>query len=95
MLTYEEVQHVAALARLSLTKQEITTFQSDLSKVLIFFKELETLDTKAQKDIGHITGRSNEARPDRVNEVSEETKESIRKNFPESENGFLKVRSVL
>lgn len=95
MLTYEEVQHTATLARIDLTPEEITTFQSDLSKVLIFFKELEMLDTKSQKDIGHITGRVNEARTDQVREVSSEMKETIRKNFPESEDGFLKVRSVL
>lgn len=95
MLTHEEVQEVASLARISLTEEEITAFQSDLSKVLIFFKELEALDTKTQKDIGHITGRENEARPDRVSEASQDTIENIRKNFPESESGFLQVRSVL
>ncbi len=95
MLTYEEVQHVASLARIDLTDQEITTFQSDLSKVLIFFKELETLDTGSEKSIGHITGRVNEARPDQVQEASAQTREYIYKNFPESEEGFLKVRSVL
>jgi aspartyl/glutamyl-tRNA(Asn/Gln) amidotransferase C subunit len=63
--------------------------------VLIFFKELEALNTDNEKEIGHITGRVNEARPDQVREASEETKETIRKNFPESETGFLKVRSVL
>lgn len=95
MLTYEEVQHVASLARIDLTPEEITAFQTDLSKVLIFFKELETLNTDQEKSIGHITGRVNEARPDQVREVSLETQASIRKNFPESEEGFLKVRSVL
>lgn len=95
MLTYEEVEHVANLARIELSEEEIALFQSDLSKVLIFFKELEQLDTEQEKVIGHITGRVNEARGDRVEEASGETKEQIRKNFPESEVGFLKVRSVL
>lgn len=95
MLTYEEVEQVASLARIDLSPEEITLFQSDLSKVLIFFKELEQLDTENEKVIGHITGRVNEARGDQVDEASVETKEYIKKNFPESEEGFLKVRSVL
>lgn len=95
MLTFEEVQHVATLARIDLTPEEITTFQEDLSKVLIFFKELEALNTDNESDMGHITGRVNEARTDRVQEASEETKDTIRKNFPEGEEGYLKVRSVL
>jgi aspartyl-tRNA(Asn)/glutamyl-tRNA(Gln) amidotransferase subunit C len=95
MLTSEEVQHVATLARIDLTQEEITAFQEDLSKVLIFFKELEALDTEREADMGHITGRVNEARTDLVKEATEETKETIRRNFPEAEEGYLKVRSVL
>jgi aspartyl-tRNA(Asn)/glutamyl-tRNA(Gln) amidotransferase subunit C len=95
MLTAEEVQHTASLARITLSEEEIATFQSDLSKVLIFFKELETLDTEKDAEIGHITGRENEARGDQVQEVSPETRSHILKNFPEAEGDFLKVRSVL
>ncbi len=95
MLTYEEAEDVATLARIDLTPEEITAFQEDLSKVLIFFKELETLETDKASDIGHITGRVNEARPDRVQEATPETNEYIKRNFPEAEEGFLKVRSVL
>lgn len=95
MLTYEEVKHVAQLARIHLTEEEITAFQTDLSKVLVFFKELETLNTDTEKVIGHITGRENEARPDHVSDASAETQDIIQKNFPESEEGYLKVRSVL
>lgn len=94
MLTEEEVRSVAALARIELTQEEITTFQSDLSKVLIFFKELQALDTEHEKGIGHITGRSNEARFDRAEDARIETVKIIKNNFPESQNGALKVRSV-
>lgn len=95
MLTYEEVQSVAELARINLTEAEITSFQSDLSKVLIFFKELESLSTEHEKSIGHITGRVNVARTDVVQDASPETKKSILQNFPDGEEGFLKVHSVL
>lgn len=94
MLTAEEVSDVAKLARIELSSEEITTFQSDLSKVLIFFKELEALSTEHEKNAGHITGRANEARTDIVNEATTATREIIHNNFPESEEGFLKVRSV-
>ena len=94
MLSYEEVEDVAGLARIHLTKEEIESFQSDLSKVLIFFKELEALPTDTVQGMNHITGRENEARPDVVNEASSDTREEIKKNFPQSEDGYLKVRSV-
>lgn len=95
MLTYEEVQEVAKLARITLSDQEIQTFQTDLSKVLVFFTELQSLDTEHEKEIGHITGRENEARTDTLVETPKAVKEQIVKNFPEEEEGFLKVKSVL
>lgn len=94
MLTQEEVEEVAKLARIELSQEEIATFQSDLSKVLIFFKELEALDTTHIDTIGHITGRTNEARTDLVHSAGEETRKTIVKNFPEKEGDYLKVRSV-
>ena len=94
MLTADEVEEVANLARIDLSEEEVRVFQTDLSKVLVFFTELEGLNTDHEKNIGHITGRINEARPDTVKEAYPETIKGIQNNFPESETGYLKVRSV-
>jgi aspartyl/glutamyl-tRNA(Asn/Gln) amidotransferase C subunit len=84
MLTQEEVQAVAALARIELTEVETTRFQ----------KELETLDTDSLEEVGHITGRMGEAQTDIPMPSDTKTKERIHANFPESEDGYLAVRSV-
>jgi aspartyl-tRNA(Asn)/glutamyl-tRNA(Gln) amidotransferase subunit C len=95
MLTQEEVRAIGALARIELTDEEVTRFQKDLSGVLDLFTELETLDTDAVAPIGHITGRTGEARVDIPNEASVETRKQITENFPESEEGYLRVSPVL
>lgn len=95
MLTAEEVRHVAQLARIRVTDEEIKELQTDLSKVLVFFQELETVNTDQEEPIGHITGRTNKARIDEFHDTHPETLSLIKKNFPEAEGDYLKVHSVL
>ena len=40
MITKEEVKHIAKLARLGLTEEEITKFQRELSKILDYIEKL-------------------------------------------------------
>jgi aspartyl-tRNA(Asn)/glutamyl-tRNA(Gln) amidotransferase subunit C len=94
MLTKQEVYEVAALARIELTEEEAARFQKELSAVLELFSELETVDTDDLQPIGHITGRIGEARSDLSDQRSSHDREMIRKNFPEGEENYLKVRSV-
>jgi aspartyl-tRNA(Asn)/glutamyl-tRNA(Gln) amidotransferase subunit C len=94
MLTREEVKSVAALARIQLSEAEEVRFQEELSAVLDFFSELETVNTDAVDPIGHITGRLGEARVDIPDLHTESEEKMIQKNFPESDGDYLAVRSV-
>ena len=44
MINKQDVQHIAKLARLGLTEDEIKKFQKDLSSVLDYFKSLKEID---------------------------------------------------
>ena len=46
-LTREEVDHIAELAKLSLSDAEKTRFQEQLSSILDYARRLQTLDTEA------------------------------------------------
>jgi aspartyl-tRNA(Asn)/glutamyl-tRNA(Gln) amidotransferase subunit C len=94
MLTKEEVEHIATLARIDLSLEEKEQFQVDLSKALILFDELGQLDTEHEEGIGHITGRVNEARSDRVLLQDKNEQDIIRQGFPEKEGSFAKVKAV-
>ncbi len=94
MLSKEEVKNIAHLARIGVTEEETEKYRKDLSAVLDFFQELQSLDTEGIEPIGHITGRVSEAREDGTDDFGVSGKEAIRKNFPESKDGFLKVKSV-
>ncbi|MFZ2300026.1 MAG: Asp-tRNA(Asn)/Glu-tRNA(Gln) amidotransferase subunit GatC [Candidatus Moraniibacteriota bacterium] len=94
MLTTEEVKHIALLARIGITEDEIEKSQKDLSAVLDFFRELETAVTEGILPIGHITGMTDVARTDRAEDFVVSGQEMIRENFPDAKDGFLKVKSV-
>ena len=93
MLTLEEVRNIALLGRVGLEAVEEEKYQKELSSVLDFFRELEKADTDSVEPIRHITGRTGEARED-VFENDTEAREIILKNFPDTKDNFVKVRSV-
>lgn len=94
MLTKEEVQNIALLARIGLKEEEVEQYRKDLSAVLGFFTELEVLSTDDVEPIGHITGRENVAREDRVKDFDADGKAAILRNAPDTKNGQVKVKSV-
>lgn len=94
MLSKDEVKNIALLARIGLKDDEIAKYQKELSAVLDFFRELETADTDNVEPIGHITGMADVTRADHTLDFGDAGKEMIKKNFPDSKDGFLKVKSV-
>lgn len=94
MLTKEEVKNIALLARIGIKENEVEKYQKDLSLVLDFFRELETVKTDGVEPIGHITGMVGVARTDQAEDFGSTGKAEIIKNVPETKNGFVKVKSV-
>ncbi len=95
MITKEEIQHIAGLARISLNEKEIEQYQKSLSDILDYFAELQKLDTENVEPIGHITGMENVFKKDLVSDFGSIGKENILKNAPEEKDGYIKVKSVL
>lgn len=93
MLSKEEVQHIADLARIGLDEKEIEKFSHDLSSILDWIKQLEEVDIKNVEAISHVTGLENIMREDRNEEFS--NKDDIVKLFPEKKDNYDKVKSVL
>ncbi len=93
-LTEEEVRHVAFLARVGVTDEDVKKYQKDLSSVLAYFDELNAVNTDNVEPIGHITGMTNVFRSDNVHDVDEDTKRRIMENVPETKDGYIKVKSI-
>ena len=53
MISKKEVEHIAKLARLRLTKIEVTKRQKEISEILDYFNLLKEVDVKNLKNEGY------------------------------------------
>ena len=92
-ITTEEVQKIARLSRIGITKEEIEGFGDQLSSILESFRVLENIDTSNTEPTGHSGSVSSVMREDEAGNPS--SHEEIVANAPQEENGFFRVKAVL
>lgn len=95
MLTKEEVFHIAELARISLTEEEVLKYQKDLSGILAYFDQLQEVDTEGVEPIGQITGMINMYRVDEEEPFGDAGRQGILENVPKKSGDFIQVKAVL
>lgn len=91
-LTSDEVRHVAELARLALTEEEIAQYTQQLSDILDYAEMLQQVDTSHVPPTPYVLALENVMRDDVVQPSL--SNEAALANAPESGNGFFKVRAV-
>jgi aspartyl-tRNA(Asn)/glutamyl-tRNA(Gln) amidotransferase subunit C len=92
-LTSEDVLHIARLARISLTEDDVQRFTAQLSGILDHFTALSAVDTEGLDPTAHPLPLSNVMRDDEV--ASSLSQEDALANAPRTEEGYVRVRAVL
>ena len=92
-ITRETVLHVAGLARLSLSGEEVDTYARQLNAILEYMDQLNALDTRGVEPTEHVIPLETPFREDRV-VPSLDPEESLR-NAPERSGTFFKVPKIL
>ena len=92
-LSREEVEHIADLAKLALSDDEIATYQAQLSAILEHFEQLQELETKEIPPTATVLPLQSVTRPDHVEEPL--AREKALENAPQTEDGCFKVPAVL
>lgn len=92
MITIEDVEHVAKLARLELSEEEKIKFTTQLGDVLKYVEQMNEVDTSNVEPMAHAVDFVNVMRDDIVN--YEQTHDELMQNAPDSENGFFKVPKI-
>ncbi len=92
-LTKEEVEHIAALARLELSEEEIARYSEQLSEILDYAARLQALDTSHIPPTSTVLARRATLRPD-VPAQGLSTEEALR-NAPHAEQKQFRVPPVL
>ena len=92
-LTREQVRHVAELAKLKLTDEEVDLFREQLSAILDYAARLDELDTDAISPTASVLPLRNVMRPD----IAECTfsRDAMLANAPAVKDGHIKVQGVL
>lgn len=93
MITRDEVLHIAKLAKLKLSEDEVELFQEQLGRILEYFKQLEKLDTEHVPPMKHILGMHTVLRPDEPR-PSVSAEEAL-KNAPKRRDNYFVVPKVV
>lgn len=93
-ITTADIEKLATLARVGLTEAEKKSLAGEMSSILEYVKQLDEVDVKNVEPTSQVTGLRNVTRNDEVIR-SEIGREELLSNAPETENGFIKVKSVL
>lgn len=96
MLKKEDVKHIANLARLELSEEEIEKITPQLSDIIGYIEQLSEVDTDGVLPTAQVTGQSNIFRSDEAINWPEDEKALALKQSPEGlEGGQIKVKKVL
>lgn len=93
MLDPKQVEHVATLARLTLSDEEKQMMLTQLSQILEHFQELEGLDTSDVEPTAQVIPLPNTMREDVVEESLPPA--AVLANAPRAEAGHIAVPAVL
>lgn len=92
-ITIEEVGHVATLARLKLTDDEISQFRGQMDAILSYVDKLSELNTDGIVPTSHAVPMENAFRADEVRPSI--GTESALANAPDRVEGFFRVPKVI
>ncbi len=92
-ISREEVQHVAKLAHLALSDEELERVGNDLNRVLEYFNALQQIDTADVPPTSHAIPMQNVYRDDTVG-TSLTTEDTVA-NAPDGVDEFFRVPRVV
>ncbi len=89
----EQVRHVARLARLALSDEEIDRMVPELNNILQWVEQLEEVDTEGVEPLTAVIANQLRLRDDVVNDGN--YRDDVLKNAPEAQHGFFAVPKVI
>ena len=93
MLSKEEIEHIAMLARLSLTEEEKELFGAQLSNILDYMEKLNEIDTEHIEPTSHVLSLSNIMREDAPGDSI--SREDALSNAPDRTDKFYRVPKII
>lgn len=92
-VTKKDVNYVADLARLQLTKEEAESLVSDMNQILDYMTTLEEVDTSKVEPLEHVIDLEYRLRDDKAEEPL--SHEDALKNAPDADSDYFRVPRVI
>jgi aspartyl-tRNA(Asn)/glutamyl-tRNA(Gln) amidotransferase subunit C len=92
MISREEVEHVARLARLHFEEEELARLQPELGQIIDYVRHLSELDLSGLEATSHAVGLKNVLRPDEP--VPGLSQEEATANGPQVKRGQFVVPKI-
>ena len=92
-ISEEQVAHLANLARIALTPEEISSLTTELDQIVDSIAKVQQVATPDVPATSHPVPLSNVFRPDVVGETL--THEQVLQNAPEATDGRFRVTAIL
>ena len=92
-LDAKDVQKIAHLARLALTDEDASEYQTSLSSILTLVEEMQTVNTDGIEPLSNPLEMTQRLREDKVTE--ENRREEFLANAPSSSDGLFLVPQVI
>lgn len=92
-LSREEVEHIAELARLELTSEQVILYQKQLSAILDYFAQLQRLDTTGIPPTSSVLPAHSVLRPDETRPGL--SRQEVLDNAPQATDNQFRVPPIL
>ncbi len=90
-----DIRHVARLARLALTDDEIATFAPQLGGLMTYVDELANLDTQDVAATAQVVPSRNVQRADAIRPETMLSQEAALRNAPQRQGPFFRVPRII
>ena len=92
-ISREEIIHIAKLAMLDLSEQEIDNYTKNMQEILGYAEMINNLDTSNIDETIAATEQKNVFRKDEV--IQPQAREELLKNAPSQDEGMFRIPKVL
>ena len=92
-ISKEEIIHIAKLANLNLSEEEIEKYNEDMKEILDFAKMINNVNTDGMSETIGANNKNNVFRKDEIHEF--DNKELLLKNAPSQDDVMFRIPKVI
>lgn len=93
-LSSDDILKLAQLARLQLSDTEVAEFAGELTEILNYVEQLDSVDVEGLEPTNQVTGLTNVSRKDELKDYGYQPAELL-KNVPQTQDGQIKVKRMI